>query len=224
MPENFFKIYPPKKAPSEDDRRGSGLWSGDTPKERFKHVKIILDLYFNYKDLLDDLDLTWFLKNAVIGNIYFSKKVVEGINKKVYWPHPQSETINTVINNILKCSTYKNETFDESLLQVRKWLGKDFHKKEASPLRFEHVIPAKVYLSELKKLYLNTNHFENNDSLSRFNEYRKKVAVCIITKAEDDALNKAGLRESMPDDWKWGGDIFARYVSLTPKIEVEGIP
>ena len=29
MPENIFKIYPPKKAPSKDGRRGSGLWSED---------------------------------------------------------------------------------------------------------------------------------------------------------------------------------------------------
>ena len=206
MPENIFKIYPPKKAPSKDGRRGSGLWSEDDSEKRFQHVKKILDLYFEEDDIMDDLDLTWFLKNAVIGKINFSKKVADGINDGKYWPNPKSETISSVIYDILEGNPYKDE-----LLQVRKWLGKEYHKPGASPLRFEHVIPAKVYLERLKELYNDTEGFTTKDSLQRFNKYREQVAVCIITKDEDDALNKAGLRESMPANWNWGHDIFARY-------------
>ena len=206
MPENIFKIYPPKKAPSKDGRRGSGLWSEDDSEKRFQHVKKILDLYFEEDDIMDDLDLTWFLKNAVIGKINFSKKVADGVNNGIYWPNPKSKTISSVIDVILHGKPYKDE-----LLQVRKWLGKEYHELGASPLRFEHVIPAKVYLERLKELYNDTEGFTTKDSLQRFNKYREQVAVCIITKDEDDALNKAGLRESMPANWNWGHDIFARY-------------
>lgn len=216
MPENIFKIYPPKKAPSKDGRRGSGLWSEDNSAERFKHVKKILDLYFKEDDIMDDLDLTWFLKNAVIGNIYFSKNVADGINDGKYWPNPKSKTISSVIKGILDGNTYKDE-----MLQVRKWLGKEYQKPGLLPkdsLRFEHVIPAKVYLERLKELYLDTKGFTTKVSLKRFNEYRKQVAVCIITKEEDDDLNKKGLRESMPDNWNWGDDIFARYTDTNIMI------
>ena len=163
MPENIFKIYPPKKAPSKDGRRGSGLWFGDSPKVRFQHVKKVLDLYFEEDDIMDDLDLTWFLKNAVIGKINFSKKVADGINDGKYWPNPKSETISSVIYDILEGNPYKDE-----LLQVRKWLGKEYHKPGASPLRFEHVIPAKVYLERLKELYLETKGFNAEESLEQF--------------------------------------------------------
>ena len=213
MPENIFKIYPPKKAPSKDGRRGSGLWSEDDSEKRFQHVKKILDLYFEEDDIMDDLDLTWFLKNAVIGKINFSKKVADGINDGKYWPNPKSETISSVIYDILEGNPYK-----DVLLQVRKWLGKEYHKPGASPLRFEHVIPAKVYLERLKELYLETKGFNAEESLEQFKKYREQVAVCIITKDEDDALNKAGLRESMPDNWNWGDDIFARYTDTNIMI------
>lgn len=212
MPENIFKIYPPQKDSSNDGRRGSGLWFGDSPKVRFQHVKKVLDLYFEEDSIMDDLDFTWFLKNAVIGNIYFSKKVANEINK-VFWPDLNSKSFCSVIYDILKGTPYKDE-----LLQVRKWLGKEYHKPGASPLRFEHVIPAKVYLERLKELYKETKGFTTKDSLLRFNEYRKQVAVCIITKDEDDALNKAGLRESMPANWNWGDDIFARYTDTNIMI------
>ena len=212
MPENIFKIYPPKKDSSNDGRRGSGLWFGDSPKVRFQHVKKVLDLYFEEDSIMDDLDFTWFLKNAVIGNIYFSKKVANEINK-VFWPDLNSKSFSSVIYDILKGNPYKDE-----LLQVRKWLGKEYHKPGASPLRFEHVIPAKGYLERLKELYKETKGFTTKDSLLRFNEYRKQVAVCIITKDEDDALNKAGLRESMPANWNWGDDIFARYTDTNIMI------
>ena len=212
MPENIFKIYPPKKDSSNDGRRGSGLWFGDSPKVRFQHVKKVLDLYFEEDSIMDDLDFTWFLKNAVIGNIYFSKKVANEINKD-FWPNLNSKSFSSVIYDILEGNPYKDE-----LLQVRKWLGKEYHKPGASPLRFEHVIPAKVYLERLKELYLETKGFNAEESLEQFKKYREQVAVCIITKDEDDALNKAGLRESMPDNWNWGDDIFARYTNTNIMI------
>lgn len=218
MPENIFKIYPPKKEPSENGRRGSGLWYGDSPEVRFNRVRKILDIYYSDDCLFDDLDLTWFLKNAVIGNIYFSKTVVEGIDNKKYWPDTKSETIKNVIDKIIKGQTYKDGAFDESLLQIRKWLGKEYHEKGADPLRFEHVIPAKVYLSKLKELYEDTDYFTTSNSLERFNKFREQIAVCVITKDEDNRLNI--FRDSMPDCWEWGDNIFARYEKIEDKIEI----
>lgn len=216
MPENIFKIYPPKKGPSKDGRRGSGLWSEDDPKKRFQHVKKVLDLYYDDDTFFDDRDLAWFLKNAVIGNLYFSEVVVNGIRQEQYWPMERiNEGIKNDINDIIEGNLYKNDgSFREELLQVRKWLGEKYHKKGASPLVFEHVVPAKVYLEELKKLYINTYSFKDSCSQKYFEEFRKKVAVCIVTKDQDDALNRAKLRESMPDEWAWeNGDLFARYKS-----------
>lgn len=222
MPENIFKIYPPKKDPSKDGRRGSGLWSEDTPNDRFEHVKRILDIYYSDDIFFDDLDLTWFLKNAVIGNIYFSEEVVRGIEIRNYWPNISLNIRNTIINPILEGKTYRNNKFDESLLQVRKWLGKQYYKDGVSPLRFEHVIPAKIYLEELKELYKRTNSFTDNNSTYLFEDYRKKIAVCVITKDEDDNLNNAGLRENMPNNWTWNDNLFARYESVD--IKVHNIP
>lgn len=216
MPENIFKIYPPKKGPSKDGRRGSGLWSEDSPEKRFEHVKRVLDIYYDVDDdtFFDDLDLAWFLKNAVIGNIYFSEKVVEGILGGQYWPEEKTNSnIKAVISAIIEGNTYADGSFREELLQVRKWLGNDYHNG-GEPLRFEHVVPAKVYLEELKKLYRDTCFFMGADSQRRFEEFRKKVAVCIVTEGQDEDLNDAKLRESMPDGWIWEtGDMFARYNS-----------
>lgn len=209
MPENIFKIYPPQKASSKNVQRGSGLWFNDSPKDRFEHVKKILDIYYSDVTLFDDLDLTWFLKNAVIGDIYFSKEVVDGVKNGLYWSIKSNKTISDVIDAIVRRDTHPNGVFNESLLQVRKWLGKEFHDGKALPLRFEHVIPAKVYLAKLKNLYMSTKSFTHPDSQSLFESYRKKIAVCIITKDQDDDLQ---LRDSMPPNWDWvTGDIFARY-------------
>ena len=219
MPENIFKVYPPQKNPSKNGHRGSGLWFNESPEDRFEHVKKILDIYYSDVTFFDDLDLTWFLKNAVIGDIYFSKEVVEGIDKGLYWPNNTNKTISGVINVIKGRKTHQNGVFDESLLQVRKWLGKGYHTSGVLPLRFEHVIPAKVYLNKLKDIYNNTDNFTSLNSRALFEAYRKKIAVCIITKRQDDDLQ---LRESMPPNWDWNtGDIFARYDCCKSKRRIE---
>ena len=51
--------------------------------------------------------------------------------------------------------------------------------------------------------------------------------IVILSHFEDDKLRKVGLISSMPDNWKYGDDIFARYKKaninvLKKKIKMVG--
>ena len=213
MAENIYKLY----------RKGS--WHNDPEEVRLKHVKTALERFFAEKDY-DDLDLAWHIKNAVVGNIYFSEEVYNGI-WTTYWKDYQNKKDTDqyrIISGIIERKTQRRgeDVFDDTFLDIRKWTGKNYSgvaRDSDNALVFEHVIPAKVYLPELIKEYKEYKENNKEFDLTAFRHFRNKVSVCIVTKQEDNRLNESGFREKMPDGWNWQtGNPFARYEAVEIKI------
>ena len=72
MPENIAKVCRPSNRKNNEERKGSGSWYYDTEEERFNHIKRELSRYCDNEKDYDFLDLQWHIKNAVIGDIFFS--------------------------------------------------------------------------------------------------------------------------------------------------------
>lgn len=85
---------------------------------------------------------------------------------------------------------------------------------ETLGLHYEHVVPATTLYDGLCALTEDANSTESD--FEGFIE--KHFIICVITDEENERLNKAGLRQTMPDDWKQGGDAWARYNAVEPKI------
>ena len=240
MAENISKLY-----------RG-GLWYkddqdvNDTRNTRFEHVKTALLRHYNGE--YDDLDLAWHIKNAVIGGVYISQTVFDGIidrnqgiwskyveidcNGKVQPKKTETEQFK-IIRDIIEGRAKLNDAgfFDGKYLEIRKWTGM---KYSGASLVFEHVIPAQVYLKELRRAY--DNHEFNEDY---FRKFRKSILVCIVTKKENEALNQ--WKNSMPilqgkevikvinkvdtkDDWLVvTNNKFNRYNNVDPKVIIHGL-
>lgn len=229
MPENIFKLYRGKpNKPGE--RKGPGSWHNEPESSRFNHIYDALSRYCdNTNNDYDFLDLVWHIKNAVVGDIYFSDEVYNGIMKGQLW----NKYINTdghsiqkknnketdqfnIIEGIINRTTLRADgVFDDTFLEIRKWLGS---KVSGGSLIFEHIIPANIYLEELINAF-STYKNRKKEFETWFDEFRKKIAVCIVTKDENDLLNK--WHHSMPDEYK-SGNIFARYDDAEVNVRIHG--
>ena len=100
------------------------------------------------------------------------------------------------------------------LLEINVDLGVT-HKRskfygKGSPLIYEHPVPASVVRERLLKE-------EANEEAVR-NLLRKAGPVTVLLRTEDDMLNNAGLKKSMPANWEWGDNYFARYQQVDIKV------
>ena len=243
MPENIFKVYRPQPNTEKDkDKKSRGLWYDDKEEDRFEHIKVALSRYCDNDKDYDYLDLVWHIKNAVIGGVYISEKVYEGIkapdgiwrkyvkieNNEVRYGDDnkktdQYEIISDIINGN---AVIKDGVFDDKYLEIRKWTGKKEAGTEDS-LIFEHVIPAKVYIQELIRAYT-AKEFD----LKYFRTFRENILICIVTKEENDRLNK--WKNSMPilkgkevlqkEDWlNVTKNKLDRYKNVTPAVRIHGL-
>ena len=209
MPENIAKVFRPSNK-KNGDSKGSGSWYNDTEEERFNHIKRDLYRYcYNDKDY-DFLDLQWHIKNAVIGDIFFSEEVYKGIIKGEYLKkyYEKKTDRGFIIQGIIERNTRKSDgSFDEKFLEIQKFKG--------GGLIFEHVVPTKLYVDELIRAYK-----DEKFDIDYFRNFRNNIFVCIVTKGEDSRLNRNKLREKMPDGvvWKPGENTFARYEKADIKI------
>ena len=213
MPENIFKIYRPS---GRGGRKGPGSWHNESEQDRFLHIKNELSRYCDNQGDYDYLDLVWHIKNAVVGDVYFSETVYQGIRSGQYWSgyYGTGTDQDDIIRGIMERKTrLGNGAFDEKYLEIRKWLGRNF---SGGVLVFEHIIPAKVYIDKLIEVY-DAGIFD----IGFFREFRKKIGVCIVTKQEDERLNGCGFRESMPDNWSWDtGNPLERYLASGISIHI----
>ena len=82
---------------------------------------------------------------------------------------------------------------------------------------FEHAVPRKVVFDGLVRLARGGQLRTWNDVLAYLQPLR---AIALVTRAEDQELNAAGLKQCMPEDW--AGDAFARYEH--PKVGITLLP
>ena len=81
---------------------------------------------------------------------------------------------------------------------------------KGSPLIYEHPVPASVVRERLLK--------EEASEEAVRNLLRQAGPVTVLLRTEDDMLNSAGLKKSMPAKWEWGGNCFARYEQVNIKV------
>ena len=83
-------------------------------------------------------------------------------------------------------------------------------KIDRNKYSWEHIVPAKVLIDEVKSLYASKKFTQK--TLSSIIE--KYGAVCIVSKSENDTLTKNKLRSKMPTSWKFGDPELCRYNSV----------
>lgn len=187
MAENIFKVYP------------DGIWYNDTDEERYDHICKKLDAFVSKED--DYNDLNWHLKNAVIGKIYISQNVKDLGDEAWIIKPSSSDRLHEILTEI-----DTNGCADWHYIDLKKWLN-------GRAVRFEHVIPCKVYIQKMIELF-KAKQF----TLNEFKKLREKLNICIVTLDEDQSLDRQ-FRYSMPKGWDWDtGDPWARYNSVASPI------
>lgn len=184
MAENIYKVYP------------GGIWYNDTLEKRYERIVDVLEKYtIGHYDVKD---VAWFIKCAIINNIYISETVYK--NKCSVF-RCTSKRMQYILAEICKqgYTSYKS-------IDIRKYFKAN--------VVFEHIIPFNIVRNELIKLYKNKEL-----TFDKFNEIRLKINICIITAEEDSLLTKEKLRNKMPTNWNFqDGDEFARYTAVGIKI------
>ena len=191
--ENRRKFYP------------DGLWGKDTLQERYLHVMGALDAY--HKHILDEQDLVFVIKNAFVSKIYISEGVanaysatkqdidfgdLSSLYDKLLTKHVLDLQDNPPVLNTEYMRSCELGT-RVSYLKDQKKLSKDLPS-----IRVEHVVPADVFMKDVKVI----------QSFQDFKDIFDVVSICLVTNDEAKLLDK-GLRNSMPA----GANYIQNYVS-----------
>ena len=193
-----------------------GLWASDTMEQRYDHIKWALDNQNN----LDEDELKFIIKNGFVSKIYIS----EGVVKK-YKPSDFGTQAN-LFNEILKG---KNNVLGTDVFDICKAV-ESRGKANTKGIIIEHVVPAKVYLGDVKEKYAH--------KMFTFDYFKKvfdAVSICLVTDGEDIRLSaerpkskgkgKYTLVSNMPEGYedKFIDFPFARYDKvLGADIEIHG--
>ena len=163
-----------------------GLWASDTMEQRYDHIKWALDNQNN----LDEDELKFIIKNGFVSKIYIS----EGVVKK-YKPSDFGTQAN-LFNEILKG---KNNVLGTDVFDICKAV-ESRGKANTKGIIIEHVVPAKVYLGDVKEKYAH--------KMFTFDYFKKvfdAVSICLVSKKQDASLNR--FKSTMP----LGYEDFIRY-------------
>ena len=193
-----------------------GLWASDTMEQRYDHIKWALDNQNN----LDEDELKFIIKNGFVSKIYISDGVV-----KKYKPSDFGTQAN-LFNEILKG---KNNVLGTDVFDICKAV-ESRGKANTKGIIIEHVVPAKVYLGDVKEKYAH--------KMFTFDYFKKvfdAVSICLVTDGEDIRLSaerpkskgkgKYTLVSNMPEGYedKFIDFPFARYDKvLGADIEIHG--
>lgn len=190
MAENIDKVFP------------EGQWGKDTDRDRYNHIKEVLDLYKAGK--YDLRDVKWFIKNAIVNRIYISKDVESAWSNDKYWIEATNKRRQDIWKEIINESS-----LDSTFMDIRRFT-KGYH--------FEHIVPADIFISRLIDL-------NNNDKFTfeRYLQIKSKLNICIITETENKRLDENHFRTKMPSnvDFEKGNE-FARYDDSAVNIAIFG--
>jgi len=99
--------------------------------------------------------------------------------------------------NVDLSSTFKRSTF----------YGKQ------SPFIYEHPVPASVVRKQLLQ--------SSSDQKAVCNILKEAGPVTVLLRTEDEIINNAGLKKSMPENWVWGDNNLSRYAQLNIELSEE---
>ncbi len=202
-----------------------GAWCNDTCQQRYNHIVWALKAFQHGN--IDNEELKFMIKNALVTTIYVSNEVVNdyplsSVTKSLFGNNLY-ELYEKLVNNH-KLSFFARPKqysfFDICKLGDRISSINIKRKKQGQSLlpsiNIEHTVPAEVYLTKIKDSY--SNGTLRNDFLKIFNA----VSICLVTKSEDTAINSRPqnggkcLKTNMPDDangnpFDFTNHTFARY-------------
>lgn len=166
-----------------------------TMKDRFRIICEVLDLRYT-KTWFDDKDLTYFIKVLLEnGIVRISEEAYRhSAGGKDLWKEKTPAKWIYYVDKLLKGipqSDYLQEKIDRSKYS------------------WEHIVPTKVLIDEVKNLYVSKKLTQKK--LSSIIE--KYGTVCVVTKSEDKKLVSNKLRFTMPAGWKFGDPALCRYDS-----------
>ena len=173
-----------------------GIKYPPTKADRHHIICEVLDLR-NTKPWFDDKDLTYFVKVLLEnGIVRISEEAYrQSDGGKDLWKKKKPSNWSDYISRMLKGvpqTDYLQEKIDRSKYS------------------WEHIVPAKVLIDEVKSLFA-SKKFTQKALSSIIDKYG---TICIVTKSEDDKLTKNKLRSKMPIGWKFGDPAFSRYDSV----------
>ena len=176
-------------------RKQTGVWGADTLQDRYEHVCGALKAYDSH--ILDDMDLTFAIKNAFVSKVYVSCGVV-----KAYPPNPKNlslfgnlsglytQIVNNGVLDLLKPPSNALHCDYLNICELGTIVNPLVPKKALRErIHIEHVVPGKVYIDNVINLYQNSKF-----TFTEFKEIFNAVSICLVTKAEDNILN--AVRES----------------------------
>ena len=179
-----------------------GLWASDTMKQRYDHIKWALDNQNN----LDEDELKFIIKNGFVSKIYISDEVMKNYKSSDFG------TQAILFNEILKG---KNNVLGTDVFDICKAVesrGKAYNTKG---IIIEHVVPAKVYLGDVKEKYAH--------KMFTFDYFKKvfdAVSICLVSKDQNTILNR--FKSTMPRGY---GDFisypFARYDDKLGGVKID---
>ena len=138
--------------------------------------------------------------------------------------HEVGEILNWLLRNQIAKYSLANDYYFSTqftLDQIKKMnldVTKRSIKTKKNKITYEHPIPSKVVFDLILKA---KSEIEIIDIL------KKTDYIVILSHYEDEKLRAKGLISSMPEDWSYGDNVFARYEKanievLTKKIRMTG--
>ncbi len=191
-----------------------GLWSKDTLEKRYDHIHDVLSI----RSIIDEEDLKFVIKNAFVSRIYISVEAEKKLREETL------KSLQTLYNQLIKDGVLdlQDGRFGSKLspyFDICK-LG-----DKGLGIIIEHVVPAKVYLGDVKEKYA-----QKKFTFEFFKKVFDAVSICLVTDGEDIRLSaerpkskgkgKYTLVSNMPEGYedKFIDFPFARYEEAGIKI------
>jgi hypothetical protein len=166
-----------------------GLWASDTMKQRYEKICWALDAYNN--GFLDEDELKFIIKNGFVSKIYISDEVMKNYKSSDFGA--QGALYKEILSG-------KNAVLGTNVFDICKAVesrGKAYNTKG---IIIEHVVPAKVYLGDVKGKYAHKMF-----TFEYFKKVFDAVSICLVSKKQDASLNR--FKSTMP----LGYEDFIRY-------------
>ena len=148
-----------------------GLWSKDSLDKRYEHIKWALDNHNN----IDENEINFIIKNGFVSKIYISDGVVTKYNPSDFGA--QENLYNEILNG-------KHNVLGTNVFDICKAVESRGETYTTKGIIIEHIVPAKVYLGDVKKKYA--------DKMFTFEYFEKvfdAVCICLVTDEEDEKLS-----------------------------------
>lgn len=188
------------------------------PKRKYKEIEWALSCYQDPNNGFNKQDFKWYVKMLFEnGKVFISDDAFQLISAQGCNGLFTESEIDELENGTYTYTYNPSSTSSSTYLQ-KKVHGHAKRTNQNMSLVWEHVVPTDVIIEE----------FLQNQSKQKYQKYinlLKYGVVCIVTKDEDNKLNKKGLRCKMPKDQALSPtNMWDRYKSAGISVKVVPVP